>query len=269
MVWMQALSASPDFARLRRPAPSRGRRPRYGRPSAPVREPQAQSSRAPARPCRRSDCGYCRARSRLCRGRRDDRPLWRRPASPRRAAATKAVIGSDGASQLKQIASAHEALLRSAPECPFTACGASPPVPCGRRRARRIRRGSVRSSRNTLSSAPACKAGGSRVGRVTFPDADVIEFDDHRIVIVGERHSDAAAVAIDVAFEVDTGRPRHPVLGRDIGIVRIFDRRRMAAIAAGIEIAGAIAKIDAEPKRILEIRKVRIFLGADQKLHHG
>ena len=80
---------------------------------------------------------------------------------------------------------------------------------------------------------------------------------------------DAAAVAIDVAFEIDAGRPGDPILRRDIGIVRILDRRCMAAIAAGIEIAGAVAKSDAEPECVLESWKVRILLGADQELHRA
>ena len=89
------------------------------------------------------------------------------------------------------------------------------------------------------------------------------------VVVVGKRDIDAAAVAIDVAFEIDAGRSGHPVFGRDIGVVQILDRRRVAAIAAGIEIAGPVAVIDAEPERILEIGKIRIFLGADEKSHHA
>ena len=112
-------------------------------------------------------------------------------------------------------------------------------------------------------------AGRFRVGGIALPDADVIELEDDRIVTVGECDIDSAAVAIDVAFEIDAGRPGDPILRRDIGIVRVLDRRCMAAIAAGIEIAGAVAKSDAEPECVLESWKVRIFLGADQELHRA
>ena len=107
------------------------------------------------------------------------------------------------------------------------------------------------------------------VRRIAFPDADVIEGDDNRIVVVGKGDVDAAAVTIDVAFEIDAGGFGHAILRRYVGIVGVLYGRRMAAIAAGIEIAGPIAKIDAEPECILEDRKVRVFFGADEELHHA
>ena len=80
---------------------------------------------------------------------------------------------------------------------------------------------------------------------------------------VGEIDGNAAAVAVDVAFEVDAGG--------DLRIgVRIAHGRRMAAFAAGIEVAGPVAEIDAEPERIFETTwSSRRLFGGDEELHHG
>ena len=82
------------------------------------------------------------------------------------------------------------------------------------------------------------RGGGRLVGVLAFPDADAVELDDDRRVIAGEADGHAAAVAIDAAAKIDFLFCRVVAGG--------------GAIAAGIEIAGAIAKVHAEPERILE-----------------
>ena len=112
-------------------------------------------------------------------------------------------------------------------------------------------------------------AGGFAVRPIALPDPNMIEPDDGGVIRVGEAYGYAAAVAIDVALEIDSGRQRHAVLRRNVRIGRIRHRGRMAAIAAGIEIAGPVAKIDAKPEGILEFGEIRVLFGADQKLHHA
>ncbi|MEH2522868.1 MULTISPECIES: hypothetical protein [unclassified Bradyrhizobium] len=68
------------------------------------------------------------------------------------------------------------------------------------------------------------------VGLVAFPDPDPLQPDQHRFIVF-HRHFNAAAFAIDAAAKPDFSAG---VLGDDV-----------IAIAAGIEIAGAVAIFEA------------------------
>src|SRR6516164_9404501 len=97
---------------------------------------------------------------------------------------------------------------------------------------------------------------------LALPDADALQrLDDQRRVVVGEIDRNAAAVAIDGACEVDA------VGHRGFGGVQCFDGGRMTAVAAGIEIAGAVAERHAEPERIVECLVLRYYLGGYEELH--
>ena len=79
----------------------------------------------------------------------------------------------------------------------------------GDQRSAFVQTGAVEPEHFVVGAGLQC-AGRLRVGGVALPDADVIELEDDRIVAVGERDIDAAAVAIDVAFEIDAGGPASP-----------------------------------------------------------
>ena len=76
--------------------------------------------------------------------------------------------------------------------------------------------------------------GGLVIRLVAIPHPDPLKADDGGFFIFRQRHIDAAAFAIDATAEADFVAG---IFGKDV-----------VAVAAGIEIAGAVAVFDAEAK---------------------
>jgi hypothetical protein len=88
---------------------------------------------------------------------------------------------------------------------------------------------------------------------VVLPDTDPFEPDDRGLVVLRQRHLDAAAFAVDPAAEADL-------------VLRVFGNY-MAAGAAGVEIAGPVAVFHAQPERIVLRVVLGVILRGDQELH--
>jgi hypothetical protein len=92
------------------------------------------------------------------------------------------------------------------------------------------------------------------VGLVALPDPDPLQPDQHGFVVL-HRHGNAAAFAIDAAPKSNFAAG---VFGDNV-----------IAVAAGIEIAGAVAIFEAEAERIIDGLVFRCVLGRHQKLHRA
>ena len=108
---------------------------------------------------------------------------------------------------------------------------------------------------NLVVGAGHQRIAGFVVGLVALPDRDPLEPDDRGFVVFRHRHVDAAAIAIDAAAEADFIAG---VFGDDV-----------AAIAAGVEIAGPVAIFDAKPERIIGGVLVRRNFRRHQQLHRA
>ena len=92
------------------------------------------------------------------------------------------------------------------------------------------------------------------VGLVALPDPDPLQPDQRGFVVL-HRHFNTAAFAIDAAAKSNFTAG---VFGDNV-----------IAVAAGIEIAGAVAIFEAEAERIIDGLVFRRVFGRHQQLHHA
>src|SRR5271163_64030 len=120
----------------------------------------------------------------------------------------------------------------------------------------------VRSSRNTLSSVPPCNpVAALSSGELPF------QMRMWSSLTMSELSPFSRLTAMPPPSQSTSHSNSIPAATRIS--VRVPDRRRLAAFAAWIEIAGPVAEMDAEPERIFERLEVGVILGGDEKLHHA